>query len=136
MSAIVGYGVKFYHGTAGAAAATEITGVQDVTPPETTATTKKVKYHNIANDTAETLVSPIKETGGLTVSFIYAKAAYATLAAMVGTTISFKLEYSDAATDAGDCVVKSCTKTAPIEDEMTMTIVLEATGAITFTPGA
>lgn len=132
----IGYGVKFFHGTAGVAAATEIEGVQDVTPPVSKATVKKVKYHNLPNDAAEVVISPIKDNGGCSVVFVYNKTDYVTLEAMVGTKISVKLEYSDGATDAFDAAVSECTKSAPIEDEMTMTISLEVDGEITFTPGA
>lgn len=74
------------------------------------------------------------DSGELQLTLGMKKADFATLKGMVGDMHSWKITYSDDSTDHFDGFIKSLGKEAASGDEVTITVTVRVSGAVTFTP--
>src|SRR5690349_4234696 len=130
----IGYGVKFFHGDSDPAA-TEVTEVQDITPPALKGAKVQVKAHNLTNNRVVNLLNPLSEWEDCKVSFVYSAAKYSTLSGLMGATKYFKIEYSDGASETFEGFIVDLAKSAPLEKEMTIEATIAVASDVEFDDG-
>jgi len=132
----VGYGIKFFYGSAdtstSATATTEIVGVQDLTPSKEKGTKVTVKYHGAPGDRAVQIPGPLTEDDDIKVTLVYDAAGYTTVKSLLNTNQTYKTKYSDFSSDTFQGFIYEIGKVTPLEKEMVYEVTLAVSGAIAF----
>lgn len=133
----VGYGLKFYYGSAdtstNAVATTEIARIKDFTPGKERGTVITVKYHNLPGNRAEKIVGPLVDTDDIQLTFNYDTAGYTTVRSLQNEPKTYMIKYPDFSTETFQGVIYEVGQpTSPQEEEMTFDVTLAISGDITF----
>jgi hypothetical protein len=132
-----GYGTKLEYGStilSGTPTWTEISGVDEITPPEVTVESKSTRHLKTANK-FKTKAPSWKDAGSLSGALFYDKTQYSTLLGLVGTERAWRVTLADGSKTEFDGFLSKLGNPVDIDGDVKVAIEITPGDLPTFTPG-